>query len=136
MKRAYFGYWLTVWLACLLAACGSINPLARAETLGQKTYALYGEFVIAEEQAAKLFQDPVVPANIKAALSTADRAAKPAADSLLAAILEVDSVRAQLAAGTTTDEKLTIAVANLNQWYTTARPLILSLKGAVGDARK
>lgn len=117
-----------------MAACASMNPVSKAETTEQKAYALYGTFVIFEEQAAKLVQSPEVPANVKQALRDADKAAKPAADAVLDGVQTVLTVRRQLLAGETTEERLAIAVSNLNLWYSTARPKVEQLVKVVKGA--
>jgi hypothetical protein len=113
-------------LSSIIAGCAS-NPLKEAETAEQKAFAVYGTFVVAEETAAKLVLAPGVPANVKEALRRADREAKPAADALLAAAQEVILVRRELAAGTTTEQKLQIATTNLLMWYESARPKVQAL---------
>ena len=117
-----------------MAACASLNPVSKTETTEQKAYALYGTFVIFEEQAAKLVQSPEVPANVKQALRDADKAAKPAADAVLDGVQTVLTVRRQLLAGETTEERLAIAVSNLNLWYSTARPKVEQLVKVVKGA--
>lgn len=119
----------------MLNGCAS-NPTTIAKTLDQKAYATYGQFVIFEEKAAALSKDPAVPASVKEALSKADAAAYPLATSLNDAVLEVDAIRDQLAAGTTTKEKLDLAVLNLNSIYLTAKPSILALVDAVKGVKK
>ena len=90
--------------------------------------------MIFEEQAAKLVQSPEVPANVKQALRDADKAAKPAADAVLDGVQTVLTVRRQLLAGETTEERLAIAVSNLNLWYSTARPKVEQLVKVVKGA--
>jgi hypothetical protein len=126
---------LLVVAATALAACGSLNPLSKAQTLEQKAYALYGQFTIVEEQAASLVQEASVPASAKKAIAQADAVAKPVADKLLAATLAVDRARDDLAAGRTTEEKLLIATANLQRWYDEVLPLIRDLAAAVKGAK-
>lgn len=114
----------------------SANPVAVAETPAQKGYALYGSFVIFEEQAVKVASDPMLPDNIRQAIIRADEAAKPAADKLQEALAQFESIRLELAAGTSTEEQLAIAAANLNRWVTEAAPLINSLIAAVAGAKE
>lgn len=119
-----------------LTACANLNPLNHAETVQQKAYALYGTFVVYEEQAAAIVQDVNVPSEVKSGLSSADAVAKPLADKLLAAALSVDQIRLELQAGKSTEEKLTIATANLERWYEEAGPKIRDLVAAVQGARR
>lgn len=117
--------------AALITGCGSLNPLASARTLEQKSYAAYGSFVIFEEQGAKLIQSAEVPNGVKRAIQDADRRAKPAADSLKAAADSVIAAKRQVEAGTSDKEKLRIAASNLSKWYADAAPKIKCLISAV-----
>lgn len=83
---------------CLLAltACGA-NPYKDADTIQQKGYATYGTFVIVEEQAAALVQDPAVSGVVKLALRRADAKGKPIADALHN-VLVTDGSAQQIAA--------------------------------------
>ncbi|MGI9250734.1 MAG: hypothetical protein ACR2PR_06015 [Pseudohongiellaceae bacterium] len=119
-------------LTLVLQACATLtNPIETAKTAEQKAFASYGIFVVMEEQAAVLMQNPSIPNDAKIAIQKADALAKPAADSLLNAALEVISVRKQFQAAQTTEEKLQLAIDNLDGWIITARPLINDLVSAV-----
>ena len=130
--------WYVAMLAILAvtAGCVTLNPISSAKTLEQKVFATYGSFVVFEEQAAKLAAAPDLPLGVRAALSKADAAAKPAADQLLAAALTVIEIKTELAAGTSTEERLAVAVANLERWYREAAPLVNNLIVAVEGATK
>ena len=132
--KSIFRTALVLTVLATLGACASLNPVSKADTAEQKAYALYGTFVVFEEQAAKLVSSSEVPENVKQALRDADKAAKPAADSLLDGVQQVLTVKRELAAGTTTNEKLSIAVANLAGWYASAKPKVESLVSAVKGA--
>lgn len=121
--------------AAALSACGALNPLARAQTIEQKAYALYGEFTIIEEQAAALVQEPSVPTSAKRAIAETDAVVKPVAGKMLAAVLTVEQIRDDIAAGKSTEEKLVIATANLHKWYNEVLPLVEDLAAAVKGAR-
>lgn len=127
---------LLVVASAAITACGTLNPVARAQTVEQKAYAVYGQFVVVEEQAAALVQEASVPASAKQAIARADAVAKPVADKLLAATLAVEQVRDDIAAGKSTEEKLVIATANLQKWYAEVVPLIRDLASAVKGARQ
>lgn len=118
-----------------LSACGTLNPLSHAQTIQQKAYAQYGVFVVIEEQAAALVQEPGVSASALQAIGRADAVVKPVADKLLAAILAVDQIREEVAAGKTTEDKLVIATVNLQKWYDEVVPLLSDLVAAVKGAR-
>jgi len=135
VKFNQFAATLLVAAVAALSACGTLNPLSHAQTLQQKAYAQYGVFVVIEEQAAAIVQEPTVPASAKQAVARADAVAKPVADKLLAAILAVDQIREDIRAGRTTEDKLVIATANLQKWYDEVVPLLNDLVAAVKGAR-
>jgi len=114
---------LLVAAALAVSAC-ALNPFATARTLEQKSYALYGSFVIFEEQGAKMMLSTEVPNSVKFRLQQADSAAKPAVDALKDAADSVIAAKRQLAEGATDKEKVSIAVANLSQWYYDAKPKV------------
>lgn len=120
--------------AFALTACGTLSPLSHAQTVEQKAYALYGEFVVVEEQAAATVQNPEVGSVVRTQVAHADQLAKSAADHLLDTAVVVRHVKADLDAGVTTEDKLVIATINLQKWVDELGPqleaLIASLKGA------
>lgn len=127
-----------------LSACSSINAVGAGESVAQKSYGLYGTFVVFEEQAAKLFQNPDVPPNVKQILSSADAAAKPVADELVNAVLGVDQLvkdvqnchaDPQITDCSTKEGQLRSAAASLDEVYFKAKPLIFALVSAVKGAR-
>jgi len=117
------------------SSCSTINSVATAQTPQQKAYAIYGTFVVFEEQAAMVVANPNLPPAALSAIKTADAKAKPVADSLLAATQTVLMVNSQLAAGKTTADKLTIANSELANWVTQATPLVNDLITAVEGAK-
>ena len=118
-------------ISVILSGCHS-NPLTVAQTPEEKAYALYGTFVVFEEQAAIVIKQAATPVDAKTAIRKADAAAKPVADALLAAVREYILIKGELAAGTTTNDKLVLATANLNKWVAQATPLIQALVISVG----
>lgn len=125
-------YLLVLLLA--LQACGSANPLAKAETTEQRAFATYGTFVIIEEQAAKLVSSGEIPDSAIRAIGRADAQAKPVADSLLDATLEFAVIKAEYEAGGSGEEKFVRTMNELNGWVERARPLIANLIAAVRGA--
>lgn len=119
----------------LIASCAT-NPVSTATTVDQKAYALYGEFVVFEEVGAQLVQAADTPVAAKSAIRRADSVAKPIMDNALRAELLVSQIRVQLAAGASTQDKLTAALTNLDSWVTQATPLVSSLVDAVKGAGK
>jgi hypothetical protein len=113
--------------ACNGGCAGLKSPSAVAETPEQHAYALYGQFEIAEAVAADITEDPTTPQSVREAIATADAAAKPVADNLLAASRSVMKIRAEIAQGKSTEEKLAVAITNLERWIADARPKIEAL---------
>lgn len=126
---------LLVVAAFALSACGTLNPLSHAQTVEQKAYGLYGEFVVVEEQAAVAVQDAAVPQNVRASIAAADAAAKPVADELLKSAAIVKGIRDDLASGHSTEEKLVVATASLQRWYTELSQQLPRLAAAVRGAK-
>lgn len=127
-------YLLLLWVMLALQACGSANPLARAETTEQRAYAAYGTFVIIEEQAAKAVSSGELPRSAVVRIGDADARAKPVADSLLEAVLEFEQIRDEFEATGEGEDRLIAATNNLNNWVTRLTPLINNLAAAIkGD---
>jgi len=88
---------LSIWLICLwaiLAVGCSSTPVALAQTPLQRAYALYGEFVVAEEAAADLRQRGLLYGAPLKGVQQADALAKPLADALLQATRDYLQTRA------------------------------------------
>lgn len=114
--------------ACL--GCQS-NPVSIAKTPLQRAYAVYGEFVIAEEEGAALKRSGSVPVALNQAIARADAVAKPAADALLRATLEYNAAVRALAVGNSTPEKLKITQANLEHWIKETRATVYALVAVI-----
>lgn len=119
----------TITVSCV-PGCAS-NPVASAQTVEQKAYAVYGTFVVMEESAAALKQDPNVITSVKQALVSADAKAKPSADALLQSLRDYEMASDALKAGRSTSDQLSIATANLNAWITRATADVNALVSAV-----
>lgn len=117
-----------------LTGCKSLNPVRAAETSEQRAYALYGSFIVYEEAATKLIQDPEVPESLKDGIRELDSVTKPVADSLIDAAVTVLQIRAEVAAGETDRERLIIAIENLDRYINEAAPRIKALGTAVREA--
>jgi hypothetical protein len=113
-----------------LTGCQS-NPLTVAQDPLQKAYALYGEFVIVEEQAAALRANGTLAGTSLATVQRLDAKAKPSADALLKAVLDYESIAAQVKTGTSSADKLNLAKANVQSWVNTATNDITALVNAV-----
>ncbi len=127
----------------LLAGCPT-NPVKQAETFEQKSYALYGTYVIFQGKAAELVQDAATPERVKQGLRDADKVAYPVAESLVDAATAVDDIRAIIdmcealeapevnpACTPTNEQRLANAINNLSTIYFRAQPIILNLVATV-----
>lgn len=139
-KRAVRAFAAGVLLvgATLLAGCvplgqNVMNPYENAKTPELAALASYGTFVVFEEQAAAIVRAPGTPQSVREALATADAVAKPTADALLVAALDVVKVRSALSAGLTTDQRLEIVNQNLLRWYQTFQPQLARLVDTVKE---
>ena len=132
-------------MAISLSSCTS-NPVKEAESFEQKSFALYGTYVIFQSKAAELAQESTTPANVRDALKAADSVAYPVAEALVDAAIEVGAIRAVLNACPTLPEpdptcvptnelRLTNAVTNLSSIYFSAQPKLLALVAAVKEAK-
>jgi hypothetical protein len=132
-KLDYRYAWLMLWLFAL-AGCQTANPIAAAETPEQRAFAAYGTFVILQETAADLAEDPAIPRGAKLRIIQAEERAKPVADSLLDAYTAFLIVKAEFDAGETSEQRFAIASKELNDWVTDLAPLmnelIRNIKGA------
>ena len=133
MKRNYQTAWLLLIMVAL-AGCKGANPIAAAETSEQRAYAAYGTFVIMQEKAVDLARNETLSRSVRLGIINAEERAKPVADSLLGAINEYEAIRAQLDAGTTTEDQMVIASNNLNNWVSRLIPLTTQLIAAVQGA--
>lgn len=113
------------------APASSSIPSAVAQTPEQHAYALYGEFVVAEEVAATVSEHPATPQEVREKIAEFDAKAKPIADKTLAAAREVMLIRAQIRQGLSTEEKLATAVANLDKWVKDLKPKVEDLVGSI-----
>jgi hypothetical protein len=113
----------------ILSACAT-NPARNAEQQGDRAY---GQYVIAKEQGAKLLENPVIPDNAKKPLAEAMVASKGPADRLQELLIQYSQVRAQVAAGETSAERLAIVERELGTWLATSKPVIDDLIKAVGE---
>lgn len=146
--KAFCVVWLSgVATAAILTLQGcTANPVAQAETVEQKAYALYGVYVISQGKAAALFQDPAVPEKVKAALKIANDKSYPVSVSLVDATQEVGEIRAilnQCAEAPVPDDtcvptnqvRLQNAINNLSAIYFRAQPVLLNLVATVKGAK-
>src|SRR5690606_31349589 len=69
-----------------LGASGIENPLAAAQTLDQRAYALLESYAAVLEEAADIVRDPATPDDVRRALARAEAAATPVVEALHAAL--------------------------------------------------
>lgn len=122
-------------LILLLAACQH-NPFKTAQTVEQRGDALYGSYVIAKEQGATLLGNPSITDTAKRPLAEAMVASKEPADALQDSLIQYSTVKAQIAAGTTPQERLKIVESGVDGWIAKATPLINKLVEIVGGLLK
>lgn len=120
---------LPLLLLAFLSAC------ADTLTLEQSADKLHGQFVIAKEQAVKITRDPAFPDDIKRTLATGALAADPLANSVYDLLLQLDTVRKGIAAGTATQADLDRLNAQLANLILTARGPIESFVTATEGAK-
>jgi len=141
-------------LACALAvtpACASLqlgstrieNPIAAAETLDQRAYALLASYAAVVEEATDIVRDPTAPLAFKRALGQAERAATPAAETLEIAIAAYVQARADFEAASGASQPamqraataLTIAAQRLNEAIVRAQAPVADLQDLVRARR-
>lgn len=143
-----------VALACALAftpACAALqlgqtrieNPLAAAQTIDQRAYALLHAYAAVVEEATDIVRDPAAPLAFKRALGQAERVATPAAETLQIAITAYVRARADFEASSGASQSaieraataLSIAAHRLNQAVAAAQAPVAELEGLVRSHR-
>ncbi len=141
-------------LACALAvtpACAALqlgqtrieNPLAAAQTIDQRAYALLHAYAAIVEEATDIVRDPAAPLAFKRALGQAERVATPAAETLQIAITAYIRARADFEATSGASQSaieraataLSIAAHRLNQAVAAAQAPVAELEGLVRSHR-
>lgn len=125
---------LMLFVVLALQACANANPIAQANTLELRAYAASGTYNIFQAKGLELIQTGNLPDNVSLRLIAAEERATPVVDSLDRALEEFESVRAEIADGTSSQEKYVIVAQRLNSWLERALPLIAGLKSAVKGA--
>ena len=137
---------LTVTPACASLQLGSTtieNPLAAAQTVDQRAYALLHAYAAIVEEATDIVADPATPPAFKHALGQAEQAATPAAETLHIAVSAYMRARADFeavsGANQTTLQRattaLSIAARRLNEAVVAAQAPIAELEGLVRARR-
>lgn len=99
-----------------VVACQTTNPLAIAQTPEQKYAAAKLTYDAVLSAVQTFVADSSIPADARRGVQAAAARSGELYKSLNGAYVEYVAAKAQLAAGTTTSDKLTVASANLLQW--------------------
>jgi hypothetical protein len=126
---------LAVLFCGSLVGCESLG-LSTAQTNEQKAAALLGDFTLYQKASLQIGSDPTVVPEVRKAVLDAAIAAKPGADQLDATLRQYRQIKAQLAAGATTDDKLSIVAANLTSWIRQLTPQVTQLRKLVEGVGK
>lgn len=127
------------WLLCayahllLLSACTIFDPISRAETTEQKAWALYGTFVVFQEQAAKLVVSPEVSESVKERIRSLDRAAHPLSQNLFDASQTAITARRAFENGTGSQEEVEAALLAIARIYFEVKPALEEFITAVEE---
>lgn len=113
----------------LVSACAS-NPARNVE---QQSDRAYGQYVIAKEQGAKILENQGIADTAKRPIAKAMVASKDVGDKGHDVLIQYSEIKAQVAAGTTSAERLAIVERELSTWLASAQPLIDALVKAVGE---
>ncbi len=130
MKRLYKQFFL-LFVFVALAGC-STNPFKYTDTPAQKAYAIERAYNIVLEGALDVVSSPATSASIKSSIRRVEAQTTPVIDSLANAFAQYEVVRAQLAQGESSDEKLAIAAAELDNWVRQAERALAQLANAIG----
>ena len=141
-------------LACALTltpACASLqlgptrfeNPIAAAQTLDQRAYALLHAYAAIVEEATDIVADPAAPLPFKRALGQAERASTPAVETLQIAVSAYLRARADFDAASGANQStieraataLSVAARRLNEAVRAAQAPIAELEGLVRARR-
>ena len=116
-------WFVTVAMLIVLAGCAG-NPVATAETQGQRAYAVLGLYQILVEEAAEFVRDPAVNMQRRRAVQEIIAEAKPIRRDLSLAYREYTAIRADLAAAETSAGAVEVAALNLERWVNRLEPII------------
>lgn len=141
-------------LACALTftpACAALqlgqtrieNPIAAAQTIDQRAYALLHSYAAIVEEATDIVADPATPPAFSRALGQAERLATPAAETLQIAVAAYIRARADFDAASTANQTaiqraataLSVAARRLNEAVAAAQAPIAELDGLVRARR-
>jgi hypothetical protein len=124
LKKAFapLMFVLVIAFAVTLSGCAG-SPVAAAQSTEAKADALYGEFVLAEEAAARVMQDANVPDDVKEGIQKAHAAIKPLVEELQAQRVLLGTLRV------TKPDDVPGALLALNELILQLEPLIKKFGG-------
>ncbi len=103
----------------LLAGCAE-SPVKVAGTPELKAQALYAEYVLSEEAAARLIQDARVPDNVKLAIQSGHRSVNPIVEEIERQRLAIEKLKVEK------PEDVAAAILALNDLLLAAGPIVKS----------
>lgn len=121
-RAGLFGL-LAVMTIAAIAACAT-NPLSTANKATDENkpetiaFALHNSYVVVAEKALNVAQQQGTPVAVKENLVKLHEAASPIAKQLQSGARKIQRIRAALAAGETPEEKLAVALEELNALLT------------------
>lgn len=117
-------------------ACSTAGPVKEAETVEQHAFALYGTYVIYQQQAAELMGREQVPDSVKRKIQEIDARAHPIARSVSVSAREVLRVRREFEAGRAEEGVLLAALRNAERWTNELRPVLAEFLTAIEGVRE
>ena len=122
--------WALVGLLTLAGCAGT--PVGQAKTLEQKVYALYGSFVIIQEQVAELTAEGSgLNRDTQLQLIRTVQRGQPVIDAMLDAFEEYEKARANLSDDESAADYIETVTASLENWVEQADSLVNSLRSAL-----
>lgn len=133
---------LTLTPACAALQLGQTrieNPIAAAQSVDQRAYALLHSYAAIVEEASDIVADPATPLAFKRALGQAERTATPAAETLHIAVTSYMRARADFDSASSANQStiqraataLSVAARRLNEAVAAAQAPIAELEGLV-----
>lgn len=130
MNPKRFSFAQAVVIACVAAvmtACAN-NPLRVAETPLQKAYAIEASYNIVLEQAVNVATSQP---DLRQRIQQVEARTTPTIDQLGQLMVAYTVERAKVAAGESTEARLTIVAGNLENWITQAERALIDLSAVL-----
>lgn len=129
-SRSPFAFLALLVTVAALEAC-SVNPLQVAETPAQRAYALERAYNIVLENAVTIVENPATPEGLRERIRDVEASTTPLIDALSNAFASYEYARAEFELGESTEERLAIAAASLEEWLTRAEQALIELSRAI-----